>query len=262
MNIIQITDIHLCQNEGMAFLRADVSQALKDTVEYFLHSTLKIDLIVVSGDVSTDGSIDSYQAALHEINRLQCPVLFVPGNHDCRENMQAAGLLPPDPDYFPCRLVETPEASIILMDTTKADESRGFVGEDCLEQLSVFLDRNLQKPTFLFMHHVPFTTGFTVMDEPFSGVEKLTDLLAGKPLTVCCGHIHAGMLTRIGLSNVITCPPVCMEMELDLSADGGDMFYNAEPQFVLHRVKGQQVISHFVTVPTGNPRKGPYSFSV
>lgn len=262
MNIIQITDLHLCQNGEKAFLRADATQALKDTVEYFLNSTLEIDLMVVSGDVSTDGSMDSYQAVLREIKRLPFPVLFVPGNHDCLENMQLAGLIPSAPDYSACRLVETPEASIILMDTSKAEESRGFVGEECLEQLSVLLNKDLQKPAFLFMHHVPFATGFTVMDEPFGGVEKLNALIGTKELTVCCGHIHAGMVTRIGMANVITCPPICMEMELDLSPTGGDMFYTSEPQFMLHCVKGQQVISHFASVPTGESRKGSYTFSV
>lgn len=262
MNIIQLTDLHLCQNGEKAFLQADATQTLKDTVEYFLNSTLKIDMIVISGDISTDGSMDSYQSVLHELNRLPYPVYYVPGNHDCREYMQEVGMLPRGSDYSTCRLVETPEASIILVDTLKEGESRGFVGEECLAQLSVLLNKDLQKPTFLFMHHVPFATGFTVMDEPFDGVEKLHALIEGKALTVCCGHIHAGMVTRIGSSNVITCPPICMDMELDLSPTGGDMFYTAEPQFMLHCVKDQQVISHFATVPTGESRKGPYTFSV
>jgi len=262
MNIIQITDLHLCRNGEKAFLRADANQALKDTVEYFLHSALNIDMIVVSGDVSTDGSLSAYQAVRQELSRLPCPVYFIPGNHDCREHMQAVGFLPAEPDYSPCRKVETEEASVILLDTLKTGESRGIADKVCLEQLSALLSQDPQKPTFLFMHHVPFATGYTMMDEPIDGVGELQTLIAEKPLTVCCGHIHAAMVTRMGLSNVITCPPVCMEMELDLSEKGGDMFYTSPPQFALHCVKGQEVISHFVTVPTQNSHQGPYTFSV
>lgn len=262
MNIIQITDLHLCRNGEKAFLRADANQALKDTVEYFLHSALDIDLIVVSGDVSTDGSLSAYQAVQQELSRLSCPIYFVPGNHDCRENMQAVGFLPQGSEYSPCRLVETDEASIVLLDTSKAGESRGAASKECLAQLNALLSKDLQKPTFLFMHHVPFTTGYTAMDEPFDGVEELNALIADKPITVCCGHIHAGMMTRMGLANVITCPPVCMEMEFDLSEKGGDMFYTSPPQFALHCVQDQQVISHFVTVPTEASHQGPFTFSI
>ncbi|WP_434310202.1 metallophosphoesterase [Hominifimenecus sp. rT4P-3] len=262
MNIVQITDLHLCQNGEKAFHRADATQALKNSVNYLLHSAISIDLVVVSGDISTDGSMDAYETALHELKRLPCPVYYVPGNHDCCKRMEQAGMIPVSSNGTACREIDLPEVSIILMNTAMAGESRGFVNKETLEQLREILNKEAGKPTFLFMHHVPFVTGFTVMDEPFSGVEEFNALISKKEINVCCGHIHAGMVTHTGLATVITCPPICMEMELDFTPAGGDMFYVSEPQFAIHCVNEKQVVTHFAVVPTAESRRGPYPFSV
>ena len=67
MNIIQLSDLHLCENNNHAFLHADSTLALHKTVEYFLHSSIEADVVVVSGDVSNDGSIGAYQTAKNEL---------------------------------------------------------------------------------------------------------------------------------------------------------------------------------------------------
>lgn len=262
MNIIQITDLHLCRDGQKSFLHADAAKALHDTVDYFLRSRIQMDAVVVSGDVSNDGSAESYQIARKELGRLPCSVYFVPGNHDDRRQMMQAGLIPADPREAVCRMVDTSEARILLLDSTADGKSWGQIGTEKLEILRQCLREEVSKPVFLFMHHVPFMTGYTVMDEPFSGVEEFISLVSERKLHVCCGHIHAAMTTRIGQADILTCPPVCMEMELDLSAQGGDMFYTSEPQFALHVIEGQQVISHFAEVPTGESRQGPYTFSI
>lgn len=262
MNIIQITDLHLCRDGEKSFLHADAAQALRHTVDYFLRCHIPMDVVVASGDISNDGSMESYQTALRELEKLPCPVYFVPGNHDDRRHMAQAGLIPTDPNEAACRVVETTDARIILLDSTVDGKSWGQVGSEKMKLLRKYLSEDASKPVLMFMHHVPFITGYTVMDEPFSGVEEFISLISEKKLYICCGHIHAAMTTQIGQANVLTCPPVCMEMEFDLSPQGGDMFYTSEPQFALHTIKGQQVISHFTEVPTGETRKGPYTFSI
>lgn len=263
MNIIQISDLHLCENNKYAFLRADSTLALHRTVDYFLHSSIQADVVVVSGDVSTDGSIGAYQTAKKELARLPWPVYYIPGNHDNPAAMQKMQLLPEDWRQAACRRIEFPEAVIILLDSVRRGQSRGGVSDETLELLKSALSEDDGRPTFLFMHHVPFRTGYTAMDEPFEQVEKLMKLLSGRQnLYMCCGHIHAPIVTKMQQISVNTCPPICMAMEFDLTPQGGDMFYTSEPQFMLHVVEGAQVITHFATVPTGEIRKGPYTFSI
>lgn len=263
MNIVQISDLHLCENNKCAFFQADSTLALRKTVDYLLHLTIDVDVVVVSGDVSNDGSIGAYQAAKKELERLPWPVYYIPGNHDDQFAMQKTQLLPKDRIQAACRRIDFPEAVIILLDSVQKGKSGGCVSDEILELLKNILTKDDSRPTLLFMHHVPFRTGYTVMDEPFEQVEKLMDVLNGQQnMYVCCGHIHAPMSTKLQHLYINTCPPVCMAMEFDLTPHGGNMFYTSEPQFVLHAVEGSQVITHFVTVPTGEVRKGPYTFSV
>lgn len=263
MNIIQISDLHLCENDHPAFQWADSTLALRNTVDYFLHSSIEADAVVVSGDISNDGSIGAYQTAKDELDRLPWPVYYIPGNHDDPVAMQQMQMLPRDPYQAACRRLDFPEAVIILLNSAHKGLSSGYVSNEALKLLKKYLSEDDGRPTFLFMHHVPFRTGYTVMDEPFEQAEKLMRLLAGRQnLLICCGHIHASIVTKVQQVSMNTCPPVCMAMEFDLTSQGGDMFYTSEPQFTLYVVEGSQVVTHFATVPTGESRRGPYTFSV
>ena len=261
MNVIQLSDLHLCEGGRFAFSRADSTRALRETVDYFLSSFIDIDAVIVCGDVSNDGSPGSYQTAKSELARLPWPVYYIPGNHDNRLAMQQAQLLPQDRNQAACRRLNFSEASIILLDSVLEGQSRGGISDETLKLLENCLSKDDDRPTFLFMHHVPFCTGYSVMDEPFEQVDKLMQTLSDqKNLHICCGHIHASIATRMRQISVCTCSPVCMAMEFDLTPQGGNMFYTSEPQFALHAVKGTQVITHFVTVPTRELREGPYPF--
>ena len=262
MNILQITDLHLCRKGEKAFLHADSGDALRHSIDYFLQSRIPADLMVVSGDVSSDGSLDSYEYARQELSRLPFPVYCIPGNHDDHKNMAKAGLIPADPSDSVCRILNLPEADLVLLDSTRKGESRGGVSSAQLEFVENALRQAEGKPVFLFLHHTPFITGYTVMDEPFEGMDAFHKLLNAENLVVCCGHIHASISAHLKGAAVIACPPVSMEMEFDLSEKGGDMFYLSEPGFAFHVVDGTQVITHFAFVPDGTVREGPYTFSV
>ena len=263
MNIIQLTDLHLCQNQKPAYLHADSANALRKTVDYLICCGLQIDMVVVSGDLSDDGSSSAYAFIEQELSRLPCPVYCVPGNHDNQENMTAARLLPKNRSDALCRKIETEEADIVLLDSTNPDWSNGLMNEEKAILLQSALRTRIRKPALLFLHHVPFTTGYGVMDLPFEGLELLKSAADLRDdLYICCGHIHAAITARLGKTPVITCPPVSMEMELDLTAQGGDTFYCCEPQFALHEIHGMDIITRFCTVPTEETRTGPYPFSI
>lgn len=263
MNIIQITDLHLCQNQQNAYLHVDTANALHATVDYLLNFCLPIDMVVASGDLSDDGSLSAYEFVAAELKRLPCPVYCVPGNHDNQENMIAAGLLPENRSDALCRKIETEETDIVLLDSTNPDWSNGLMNAEKATLLQNALRTRIRKPALLFLHHVPFTTGYGVMDRPFEGLDLLkTTVNFREDAYVFCGHIHAAITTRLGDTPVITCPPVSMEMKLDLTEKGGDTFYCREPQFALHEVRGLDVITHFCTVPTGELRRGAYPFRI
>ncbi len=262
MILLQLSDLHIAQEGKPAFGCVNSLQMLQATVSYILHSRVKPDVAVVTGDISTDGTESSYQLAKAELDRLCMPVYMVPGNHDDKKTMQRAYQDSPRiRTVFQPMLEHVEGANLVLLDSTVDGKSYGSISRSDLTWLQTHVPSASDKPTLVFMHHVPFATGYTVMDEPFVHATDLLQVLSGRPqLLVCCGHIHVGIAAPVNNVSVITCPPVSMSMELNFGSDGGDAFFIGQPAFALHIIDGPRVQTHFCNVPYGETRRGPFPF--
>ena len=52
-----------------------------------------LDAILVSGDLSEDGSLESYHTFKEIIGRLEAPLYVIPGNHDVRTDARVSLLV-------------------------------------------------------------------------------------------------------------------------------------------------------------------------
>ncbi|MBQ4424354.1 MAG: metallophosphoesterase [Lachnospiraceae bacterium] len=263
MNILQITDLHLCEGGAFAFGRADTALSLSRLTDYILSRPFPVDLVAVTGDISTDGSADSYRRAFGELQRLQRPFYITPGNHDDREVLLRVyrEFCPEQTAVrWPFYCIEKDEIALAFLDSSSPGQSGGSVSDEGLRALSEAVQRT-EKPFLLFLHHAPFRTGYTVMDEPFPQAERIPEILKERPGSlICCGHIHAAVLTHRQGVPVFVCPPAAMLMEFDLSEAGGDAFFLERPFFALHQVSGAGIVSHIGMVPASSGDTGPYRF--
>src|SRR4029077_20368523 len=78
MRLIHLSDPHLLP-PGELTLGKDCSATLRSVIESF---PARPDVVVVSGDISHDGSAEAYEVAGSVFDGLGCDVHFVPGNHD------------------------------------------------------------------------------------------------------------------------------------------------------------------------------------
>lgn len=271
MRILQLSDLHLANNGEYAFRHADSVMTLKQTIDYILTAPIYPDVVVVTGDVSTDGSASSYEFAMEQLKRLPWPLYMVPGNHDEREPMLkvCGDVCRLDPELYPesQNCVDLPEARLLFVDSVIEFQPHGRITDATAKWVKEHLPEDPNRPTLIFLHHVPFKTWLPAMDEPVENVDALLDVLSGhENVLVCCGHIHTSIMTYIKGVKVMTAPPVSMQMEIDLRPGGeaprpgGDAFFTAEPAFALHLIENGQVVTHFCTVPTGDRREGPYYF--
>lgn len=265
MKILQLSDLHLVYPGKKAFREADAYSDLKQTVDYLLASPLQADYLVVTGDVSNDGTAESYELALEQLKRLDLPMVLLPGNHDektvmqqvcgtdCHVELQSAA--------SGVRVQEFDEATLVFADTAIPGKSSGKISSRALQDIQGILTKEQHKPVLLFMHHVPFKTGYRTMDEPFEGLEAFRETISGhKNAQICCGHIHTGMMTMVQGVPHITAPPVCMLMAMDYQPAVGNSFYTASPAFALHVVEEGTVVTHFNQVPHGETCGGPFFF--
>ncbi len=102
-NVIHISDTHIVPDGYLVADRLNTVQQLYKLVKYLIEHASEygpIDAIILSGDVSDDGSLEIMQIILvskhgdhSKRSRLNVPVYVVPGNHDMRENMRKKILL-------------------------------------------------------------------------------------------------------------------------------------------------------------------------
>ncbi|MEM8213618.1 metallophosphoesterase, partial [Morganella morganii] len=83
--LVQLSDSHLFAEDGARLLGMDTAHSLEKVVERVAREQPRIDLILATGDVSQDGSLDSYTRFRRLSSPLDAPLHWFAGNHDERE---------------------------------------------------------------------------------------------------------------------------------------------------------------------------------
>ena len=124
------------------------------------------------------------------------------------------------------------------------------------------LAKRPETPTLLFMHHPPFVTGMGAMDEPFENVERFAQIVGSNPqLRLCFGHMHRPIVTMWQGRVAMTAPAVSMQIDLDLSPEGGDTFRMETPGYLLHHFDNGAWNSHICQIAVQATFAGPYPFA-
>lgn len=82
LNVLQLTDSHLFAEDEGSLLGVNTAASFKAVLSSILNQEQPIDFIIMTGDISQDYSLGSYQRFARMISVLNVPVFFVPGNHD------------------------------------------------------------------------------------------------------------------------------------------------------------------------------------
>ncbi|MEO1622712.1 MAG: phosphodiesterase, partial [Cyanobacteria bacterium J06632_3] len=119
------------------------------------------------------------------------------------------------------------------------------------------------KPTLVFMHHPPFSTGIDLMDG--YGLTGLTNLESIVKKYSCierigCGHIHRPIQKRWAGTLAYTVPSPVHQVSLDLTATAEAATFTMEPPAYQLHIWNQAsgLISHTQYI---NSYEGPYPFS-
>ena len=198
-----------------------------------------VDAVLVSGDISDDGSTESYRHFRALSAPLDLPLFVVPGNHDAREAMRSAFL---EDGYFSKtgKLNWHRKAGtihLIGLDTLIEGEGGGALDGSTLAFLTDALSRVGAGPVLLAMHHPPFRTGIGFMDEiGLVNSAELAELLSdfNGELRIVCGHIHSMMVVSMGSHIAISAPSPCSTFALDTRPDAPVGFMDMEDGCLLH----------------------------
>lgn len=242
--IVHITDTHLVAPPNLVSGVLDTAQLFERQVGQIANALPRIgpiDALLVTGDISDDGSAESYALFREKLERLGLPLFVIPGNHDLREPMRAAF---DDLDLFessgPLNWVrEVGDLRLVGIDTLVEGSGGGLVDEATMEFLASALA--FDGPILLAMHHPPFEAGIAFMDRiGLAGKVQLADLLSRSPadIRIVCGHLHLAATGQISRFPALVGPSPCSSFQFDLRRDAPIGFFTGSGGFMIHEWDG------------------------
>jgi Icc protein len=237
--LAQLSDLHLGATEE----EANPVARLETVVGAVLTLPNPVDAVLVSGDVSDNGSEGSYRLARSALDCFQCPVHVLPGNHDDRARLREAFGLPgvgAEPINYS---VEVGLLRLVLLDSNVPGQDPGRFGPRDLAWLDATLTEEPERPTLLASTTRPFPPAFPAGTRSTSTrpeIESLGEVVARHPQlrAIVGGHLHRIATATLAGCSVLSAPSTYLQARPDFDFDDEDVEMVGSPGFALHVFAG------------------------
>lgn len=199
MNILHLSDIHFRLSyepnpkgyKGMIAKMDNPLIHLKTALDH-AKSKGKIDLLLISGDLTEDGSPEDYaylkQWLAKEVPKV--PLIVTLGNHDIKKNFRTAWLGEANGEELPYNEVyDLEDFYLISFDSSLYEENNGFVSRNQFIWLEYQLNKYKDKPVFLMTHHHLLSNQSSTLELPQSN-ELLNLINQFSVSALFNGHTH------------------------------------------------------------------------
>jgi 3',5'-cyclic AMP phosphodiesterase CpdA len=236
LRILHLSDTHLTGDGALHQGSVDTTAALESVLAR-IDGVPGIGLVVVSGDVSEDGSPESYAALVERVGgwaeRHGAALVAVPGNHDLREGfrqvltnghvlgeggrplMHTMEYHPPTAPVWGQSLVVG--RRIVTVDTSVPGAGYGEISEASLDRLRAALDgEHAPHGTVVVLHHPPLP-GPTALHAALQlrNPGALADVIRGSDVrVVLAGHYHHHFAGSLASVPVLVAPGVANDTDV------------------------------------------------
>ncbi|MEA1889609.1 MAG: 3',5'-cyclic-AMP phosphodiesterase [Pseudomonadota bacterium] len=212
VKFLQISDSHLFKNRGNKLIGVDTDASLSAVVTLACKEK-NVAGVLATGDLSQDGSMESYQQFANSVQSLGAPVYWVPGNHD-------------DPGYFhqPGKfplsrrsIIEAGNWRILLLDSVVPGDESGHLSSSELDYIAKHVFDG-ERHTLLVMHHQPIPCGSSWLDSMIlDNADDFLRLIEKKDSirAVVNGHIHQARQQTVADILFISTPSTCFQFTPD-----------------------------------------------
>jgi 3',5'-cyclic-AMP phosphodiesterase len=223
VRIVQLTDTHLCQQPGGVLLGMDTDHSLRAVIDLVQAERSGIDLLLGTGDLSDKGTLEAYERLEDYCSQFTAPCFWLPGNHDDRDQMVAAGR---SPDRLSPE-IQVGNWQVLMLDSQVPGEVGGRLGDGELNRLQEALERARDQSLFTLvcLHHQPVKIGCTWLDEQMvadaDAFWRILDRFAGVR-AVLWGHVHQEFEQQRGEVTLLASPSTCVQFapgSVDFKAD-------------------------------------------
>tara|TARA_B100000780_G_scaffold13440_1_gene9079 strand:- start:1420 stop:2178 length:759 start_codon:yes stop_codon:yes gene_type:complete len=226
LRLAQITDCHL-QADALTFYKGVDADAHLDQCLSWLHNNVKVDLLMLTGDLSHFGSEAAYQRLKQKLSSLTYPCIWLAGNHDNCGIMQGVS----GQAVQQLRVLDYEHWRLVVLNTTaNADgNGAGSIASAQMEEFKQVLEDDSQLPVCVFMHHNSMPVDSMWQDPIMLGnAQQFNALVAAKPRVkaVLCGHVHQNFDQVVGNIRFLATPSsavqfTCKQDKLKVEEDLG-----------------------------------------
>lgn len=224
IKVVQISDSHLFADLEGKLLGLNTDNSLRKVVEQVKVEHPDLDIVLATGDISQDGSEESYRRFESIISTLQSPSYWLHGNHD--NDVAILQVLSGNERLSPCVISAGKSWRIIMLNSSVKGEVGGALAKSELEFLSDKLEEHREKHVIVALHHQPVKMGSAWLDEQMvSNAEEFMHIInKNKQVkTLVWGHVHQVMDdTNDNGVRLLSTPSTCVQFkpgEEDFTAD-------------------------------------------
>ncbi|CAI8735808.1 cAMP phosphodiesterase [Pseudomonas sp. IT-194MI4] len=210
--LVQLSDSHLFAEADATLLGMNTRDSLQQVIELVLKQQPQIDLMIATGDLSQDGTLESYQLFRDLTRQIDAPARWIPGNHDEPRIMAEAAVH----SALLESVVDIGNWRVTLLDSAVPGSVPGYLQDEQLQLLVRSLSEAPQRHHLVCFHHHPVSIGCAWM-EPI-GLRNPEALFAvldrfAQVRAVLWGHVHQEIdQVRNGV-RLIASPSTCIQFE-------------------------------------------------
>ncbi len=202
-NFIQISDCHIDDNPQS--MGVDTHQNLARIINEI--TPIKSDALLISGDLTHNGTPDSYTKLKELLTPIQSDIFVIKGNHDS-DNLTTT--------FARClfKKISLGVWDIISINSVQANKTSGYLSKNSLSELNAQLNQSTANFIIVMLHH-PIVPMNSTWDDSLS-LENPQDLFAvldkyTKIRAVLFGHAHeSAEFNKRGLK-IIACPSTAVQ---------------------------------------------------
>lgn len=192
--ILQISDCHLFADAESEIRGVRTRDTFLRVWWHALRNYPEADRIVISGDLTHDERIETYQILREIVRHKLDRISLIPGNHDERSLIRQT---------FPCREIPGLDRIVFAeslagwrylgLDSHIPGQLAGELGNAQLRWLDERLSEAAAVPTLIFLHHPPIPVNSPWLDRiMLQDASPLRDVVKSHSQirAILCGHVH------------------------------------------------------------------------
>ena len=212
LRVVQVTDTHLFGDIGGKLLGVPTYDSMQAVLAQLDDFEFSADALLVTGDLSQDGSEQSYRLLDDALERYQSPVFWLPGNHDAPHNLEKVGR---EKDRLH-KVIRAKHWQIVMLDSQVEGAVFGQLKQSELDLLEQALIEEPELHTLVCLHHHPIRMNSEWMDNiGLRNRSELMDILAAhdNAKAVLWGHVHQSCDGYVNGVRLMSTPSTCIQFE-------------------------------------------------